>query len=124
MLRISLRALSGDAPTVMLATCLRICADGTLRGSDNCVVARSVDGCWQMGGKLHRDLDCDGPVNVRLTLRGETSRRLGPFTKVRTGAGVLYGDNNCLNIVVPGRVGDGACVQLTLISAGENNAKA
>ena len=117
MLRISLRALSGDIPTVMLASCLRICTDGTLRGSDNCVVAQNIDGCWQIGGKLHRELDCDGPVNVQLWMRGETPRRLGPFTKLRTGSGVLYGDDNCLNIVVPGRQG-GDCIQLTLLGVG------
>jgi hypothetical protein len=118
MLRISFRALSGDTPTLMLATCLRICTDGTLRGADNCVVANCVEGCWKVGGKLHRELECEGPVRLRLHMPGQPAPlHLGPFAHVRTAAGVLYGDGNCLNIVVPGRNPrrELDCVQLTLI---------
>jgi hypothetical protein len=118
MLRISFRTLSGDTPTLMLASCLRFCADGTLRGADHCIVAQGSEGCWKVGGKLHRELDCDGPVRLRLMMPGrEQPLELGPFASVRTSAGVLYTDNTCLNIMVPGRqprrAGD--CTQLTMI---------
>jgi hypothetical protein len=118
MLRISFRTLSGDTPTLMLASCLRISADGTLRGADHCVVAQSIDGCWKVGGKLHRELDCDGPVRLRLMMPGrEHPLELGPFANIRTSAGVLYSENTCLNILVPGRnprrVDD--CIQLTMV---------
>ncbi|HET9862590.1 MAG TPA: hypothetical protein VFP37_04045, partial [Steroidobacteraceae bacterium] len=70
MLRLNFRTLSGDAPTLMLASCLRFCDDGALRGADNCIVARSTEGCWRVGGKLHREFECDGPVRLRLTMPG------------------------------------------------------
>jgi hypothetical protein len=126
MLRISFRSLAGDAPTVMLASCLRICTDGTLRGADNCVVAHAIDGCWKVGGKLHRELECAGPVNLRLVMPGQDAPvRMGPFARLHTGAGLFYGDGACLDIVVPGRnprrAGD--CLQLTLIRDGANDGK-
>ena len=126
MLRIAFRSLSGDAPTMMLASCLRFCADGTLRGADNCVVARSEEGCWKVGGKLHRDLDCDGPVRLRLMVPGRgTPIEIGPFPALRTNAGVFFTDTLCLNVLAPGRqprrAGD--CTQLTLIWDGPNRGK-
>ena len=126
MLRISFRSLSGDTPTLMLASCLRICADGSLRGADNCVVAQCVEGCWKVGGRLHRELACEGPVHLRVLMPGrEVPVRMGPFAHVNTSAGLLYGDGACLNVVVPGRnprrVTD--CLQLTLIWDGANDGK-
>lgn len=126
MLRISFRSLSGDTPTVMLASCLRFCTDGTLRGADNCVVAQTVEGCWKVGGKLHRELECSGPVNLRLVMPGQDAPlRMGPFASLRTGAGLLYGDGACLNIVVPGRNPRRSddCLQLTLVWDGANDGK-
>lgn len=110
----------------MLAACVRFCADGTLRGPDNYVIARYLDGCWQVGGRLHREMDCEGPVRLRLTLNEqEPVRLLGPFQNLRTSGGVLYGDNSCLGISVPGR-GDRAdrrCHQLTLLGEGATHGK-
>lgn len=127
MLRVSFRSLVGDSPTVMLASCLRFCEDGTLRGSDHCIVAQSSDGFWKVGGKLHRELDCDGPVRVRLVVPGrDTPLEIGPFVRLRTNAGVLYADDVCLNILMPGRhprrYND--CVQLTLIWEGMRHGQA
>lgn len=118
MLRINFRTLSGDTPTLMLTSCLRISADGTLRGADHCVVAQNIDGCWKVGGRLHRELDCDGPVRLRLVMPGrEHPLDLGPFASLRTSAGVLYSESSCLNILVPGRNPRRAddCIQLTMI---------
>ena len=126
MLRISFRSLSGDVPTLMLASCLRIYSDGTLRGADNCVVAHSVEGCWKVGGKLHRELDCEGPVRLRLLMPGmDAPVHQGPYARLRTVTGVLYAGDTCLNILVPGRnprrAGD--CIQLTLIWEGTLDGK-
>lgn len=121
MLRLNFRATPGDSPTLMLAACVRFCADGTLRGPDNYVIARYADGCWQVGGRLHRELDCEGPVRLRLTLgESEPARMLGPFQHLRTSGGRLYGDNSCLDILMPGRGGEGdrRCHQLTLLGEG------
>jgi hypothetical protein len=121
MLRLNFRSLTGDSPTVMLASCLRFCADGTLRGSDNCVVARCLEGCWQVGGRMHRELECEGPVRVRLNL-GVHMRplQLGPFANLRTSGGLLYGDGVCLDVTLPGRAraGNGSGHELTLLSDG------
>ena len=104
MLRLNFLTLRGDAHTLMIAACVRFCADGTLRGPDNAIVARCLAGEWQVGGRLHREFECEGPVRVRLKLDSrEPVRLLGPFQLLRTRAGVLYGDDACLNIPMPGR---------------------
>ena len=110
----------------MLAACIRFCADRTLRASDNYVVARCVEGCWQVGGRLHRELDCEGPVRVRVTTGlNEPPVHFGPFAHVRTARGMLYGDDACLNILMPGRSPTGTSGhELTLLSVGGPNGKA
>jgi hypothetical protein len=109
LLRLNFHAGQGDSPTVMLATFVRFCADGSLRGPDNYVVAQCVEGMWQVGGRPHRELDCEGPVRVRVTAReGESSVQHGPFAHLRTIAGVLHGDEHCLHVCMPGRVSDSA----------------
>jgi hypothetical protein len=111
----------------MLAACVRFCADGTLRGPDNYVVARYLEGGWQVGGRLHRELECEGPVRLRLSLaERDVPRMLGPFRHLRTAGGLLYGDDACLNITLPGwRSSDaGACHQLTMLFEGEPRGKA
>jgi hypothetical protein len=127
MLRLNFRSMRGDSPTLMLAACVRFCADGTLRGPDNYVIARSQEGGWQVGGRLHRELDCEGPVRLRLSTGAhESPRYFGPFNHVRTAGGLLYGDDACLNIPLPGRNGQGQDPghQLTFLGEGESNAKA
>ncbi len=127
MFRLHFRTLKGDQPTSMHAHCLRFCADGTLRGPDNCVIARYLDGGWKLGGRIHREMECDGPVRVRLVrFAMQSPDYLGPFKHLHTAAGVLYGDDTCLHVFMPGfrSQGDGTCHQLTLVSEGEPNAKA
>ena len=102
----------------MLAACVRFCAAGTLRGPDNQIVARCAEGGWQVGGRVHRELECEGPVSLRLTMAArEAPQLLGPFRNLRTAGGVLYGDDACLNIRMPGRhtQGEGLCHQLTML---------
>jgi hypothetical protein len=93
----------------MLAAFVRFCADGTLRGPDNYVVARCVEGLWHVGGRTHRELDCDGPVRVRITPRAsETPVHHGPFRHLHTVNGVLHGDDASMHVVMPGRVANDA----------------
>jgi hypothetical protein len=69
---------------------------------------------------MHRELDCEGPVKLRCSMgANDTPVMLGPFAHVRTAAGMLYGDDSCLNIFVPGRNPgtSAACHELTLLSA-------
>ena len=69
---------------------------------------------------MHRELDCEGPVKLRFSMgANDAPVMLGPFAHVRTAAGMLYGDDSCLNIFVPGRNPgtSAACHELTLLSA-------
>ena len=103
-MRVSFHAGPGDSPTLMLASFVRFCADGSLRGPDNYVVARCIDGLWQVGGRAHRELDCKGPVRVRITPRpGEVPVHHGPFQNLRTVDGVLHADDSSLHVRMPGR---------------------
>src|SRR6187455_733866 len=93
MLRLNFRSTRGDAPTRTVAAFFRFCADGTLRGPENFLVARCVGGTWSLSGRTHRELDCEGPVRLRLSMGAhEAPVELGPFAHVRTAAGMLYGD--------------------------------
>ena len=126
MLRLNFRSGQGDPPTLMLAACVRFCADGTMRGPDNFVVARAVEGGWRVSGRLHRELECEGPVRLRLVVgQLDAPQLLGPFRQVRTLGGFLYGDEACLNVRVPGTAGGGPgrCHQLTMLSEASPNAK-
>ena len=103
----------------MLASHVRFCADGTMRGPDNYVVARCVGGLWHIGGRAHRELACEGPVQVRITPRGNAApAHRGPFGRLHTVNGVLHGDDTSLHVVLPGRVAENAtdCHELTFLS--------
>jgi hypothetical protein len=126
VLRLNFRSVRGDPPTLMLAACVRFCADGTMRGPDNYVVARAIEGGWQVSGRLHRELECEGPLRLRLVMdQRDAPKLLGPFQQVRTMGGILYGDDACLNVRVPGIPSNGAghCHQLTIFSEASPNAK-
>jgi len=45
----------------------RICADATLRGSDNAIAARYSERLWQLGPRQYRSFECSGPVFLRVT---------------------------------------------------------
>ncbi len=118
MLRLSFRSPIGEAPTRTAAAFFRFCADGTLRGPENYVVARCVGGTWTMGGRSHRELDCEGPVKLRVLMGAlDAPLLLGPFTQVRSAAGMLYGDERCLNVYLPGRnpATQAGCHELTML---------
>lgn len=119
LLRLNFHGGQGDPPTLMLAMFVRFCADGTLRGPDNYVVARCAEGLWQVGGRPHRELDCDGPVRVRIVANaGESPTQHGPFRQVRTVGGVLHADDCCLNVCMPGRASEFAarCHEMTFLT--------
>jgi len=119
MLTLTFHARGEITPTQMIAVFVRFCSDGTLRGPDNYVVARCVEDLWQVGGKSHHELGCDGPVRVRITSRPrEAPVHHGPFRKLHTVNGVLHGDDNSLHVLMPGRTANGTqqCHELTLLS--------
>jgi hypothetical protein len=119
VLRITFHGWKGDAPTLILAAFVRFCPDGTLRGPDNFLVARCVDGLWQLGGRAHRDLECEGPVRVRVISRErETPIHHGPFKNARAVNGVLHGDDACMHLRVPGGLAEDAtpCHEVAFLS--------
>lgn len=118
MLRLSFYSGQGDPPTLMLATFVRFCADGCLRGPDNSVAALCVQGVWQVGGRSHRELGCEGPVRVRITARkGGLSVQHGPFNQLRTIGGVLHADDCSLHVSMPGRIDEhaGTCHEISFL---------
>jgi len=119
MLRLTFHCGKGDSPTQILASFIRFCADGTLRGPDNYVVANCVEGLWHVSGRTHRELDCDGPVRVRITSRAnEAPVHHGPFRRLHTVNGVLHGDDASLHVLIPGRLatGETSCHELAFLS--------
>jgi hypothetical protein len=121
MLRLNFRTGKGESPKLILTSFVRFCADGTLRGPENYVVARCAETGWWVGGVLHRELECEGPLRLRLT--GGTGVPLvhyGPFAQVRTAGGEFYGDDAPLNIPIPGHSPEGARRghELTILSEG------
>lgn len=118
VLRLHFHAGLGDPPTLMLATFVRFCADGSLRGPDNYIVAQCAEGLWQVGGRTHRELDCEGPVRVRIITRaGESAIQHGPFKQLRTVGGVLHADDGCMHVAMPGRVSEFAakCHEISFV---------
>lgn len=115
MLHLSFRSPVGDAPTLITALFVRFCADGTMRAPDNYVVARRVDGAWNIRGRLHRELVCEGPVRLRVSRSKSDVAHLGPFRNVRASSGFLFGDEAPLDVRLPGE-GEGASQELTMLS--------
>lgn len=116
MLRVSFHVGSGDMPTLMLASFIRFCADGSLRGPDNYVVARCVDGLWIVGGRTHRELECEGPVRIRVTAKqGQPAVHHGPYPQVRTLNGILHAGDVNLHVGMPVRVSGDACHEVAFL---------
>lgn len=104
----------------MLAAFVRFCADGNLRGPDNYVIAHCAEGLWHVGGRTHRELDCEGPMRVRITRRpGDAPVYHGPFQHVRTVSGVLHAGDYSMNVSMPGRAqnGLGSCHEIAFLPA-------
>jgi len=110
-----------------VARYFRFCADGTLRGPENYLVARCEEGFWRLSGRMHREIECEGSVQLRLS-RGanRATQLLGPFTQLHTVAGVFYAGSDCLNIPLPGGKSDvpGDYQELTLLSGGQPDGQA
>lgn len=88
-----------DESRVMIrAAYFRICADSTLRGPDNAVVSRYLNGLWQLSSGRHRAFDCSGPVFLRVTGSDGRIQRVGPLQLVKVTGGAIFADNNCLAV--------------------------
>jgi hypothetical protein len=126
MLRLNFRTGKGESPKLILSAFVRFCADGTLRGPENYVVARCAETGWWVGGTLHRELECEGPLRLRVMRGvGEPLQHFGPFSQVRAAGGEFYGDDAPLHIPIPGSSPEVARRghELTMLSEGVKNGK-
>lgn len=76
----------------------RICADGTLRGPDNAVVSRYLNGLWELTRGRHRAFDCSGPVFLRVTASDGRREQVGPYQMVKVAGGAVFADNSCVAV--------------------------
>lgn len=103
MLRLLFHPGARGEPALARAPYFRLCSDGTLRGSDNSIVARREGNGWRLGQRLFCDWECTGPVKLRVrAARVADSALLGPFTALRVVDGRLYSQEQLLPITVPG----------------------
>jgi hypothetical protein len=119
MLRLTFHAALGDLAVQSRATYFRFCADATLRGPDNSLAATRVDGFWRIGQRLFRQMDCLGPVLLRVRRTpSAVPISMGPYNVVRAADGLMYGDDVCLSLRTPGwDSGLDACHEVSLLDA-------
>jgi hypothetical protein len=92
----------GAAPHALRATCFRFGADGTCRSGDNSIAATRENEGWRTCRGLYKDLECIGPVVVRVRkTRNGATESLGPFDFMRVTSGLLIGDAGDLDIRLP-----------------------
>jgi hypothetical protein len=95
---LSFRPLQNGSTILVRGAHFRICADGTLRGPDNTISARYLDGLWYLGHTRHTSFDCTGPILLRVTHRHGQRERIGPYDSIRTAYGTIFSGESCLGI--------------------------
>jgi hypothetical protein len=95
---LSFRPLHRESPVIVRGAHFRICSDGTLRGSDNTVAARYIDGLWHLGQRRHLSFECAGPIHLRVTNHHGRSERIGPYESVRAADGAIFTHDSCLGV--------------------------
>lgn len=98
MIVLAFRPVRGESPVIVRGAYFRISADGTLRGPDNAIVARYLNGLWQLTHGRHRLFDCSGPVFLRVTNRDGTRERGGPYEFVKAAGGAVFTHDSCLAV--------------------------
>jgi hypothetical protein len=98
LILLAFRPVRDESRVIVRGAYFRICADGTLRGPDNGVVASYLKGLWQLTHGRHRAFDCSGPVVLRITNSDGTRERRGPYDFVKAAAGAIFSDNSCVAI--------------------------
>ena len=119
MLILTFHAALGDSAIQSRATYFRLCADATLRGPDNALAATRFNDCWRVGQRLFRQMDCAGPVLLRVKRTPSAEPiSMGPYKLVRSSGGLMYGDDVCLSLHTPGWNGKlDACHEVSLLDA-------
>jgi hypothetical protein len=98
LITLSFRPLQSGSAIQVRGAHFRICADGTLRGPDNTIAARYLDGLWYLGHKRHVSFDCAGPIHLRVTNKYGRRERIGPYDSIRTGNGAIFTGDSCLGV--------------------------
>jgi hypothetical protein len=98
LIKLTFRSLDGDTAVLARGTYFRICPDETLRGPDNSITARYVDGLWQVAHRRHRAFECGGPVYLRVTAADGRREYLGPYDFVKASDGAILSRDGCLGI--------------------------
>jgi hypothetical protein len=107
LIRLTFRPLRGESSVLARAAYFRICADGTLRGSDNAVAAIYMPHFWQLGQRQFREFECSAPVYLRVTNCAGQRERIGPYDFVRAAEGALFTRECCLGTHSPDWKPDG-----------------
>src|ERR1700749_129676 len=76
----------------------RICVDETLRGPDNSIAARYVDGLWQLAHRRHRAFECGGPVYLRVTDVHGRCEHIGPYDFLKASDGAIFSRDGRLGV--------------------------
>ena len=98
MIVLAFRPMRDESRVIVRGAYFRICADETLRGPDNAIVARYLNGLWQLTHARHRAFDCTGPVFLRLTNSDGTREHAGPYEFVRAAGGAIFTQDSCLAV--------------------------
>jgi hypothetical protein len=98
LIKLTFRPLDGEATVLVRGTYFRICPDETLRGPDNSIAARYVDGLWQVAHRRHRAFECEGPVYLRVTSADGRRANIGPYDFLKASDGAILSREGCLGI--------------------------
>lgn len=101
MILLAFRPIRGDHVAVVRGAYFRICADGTLRASDNTVTARYADGLWLLGRRQHRMLECHEAVYLRITHGSGGRESIGPYESLTVAGGAIFANQSYLGAHAP-----------------------
>lgn len=96
MIKLTFRPLDSESTVLVRALYFRICPDETLRGSDNAIAARYVNGMWQLAHRRHRAFECMGPVYLRVTDIAGRREYMGPYDFLKASDGAIFTRDACL----------------------------
>jgi hypothetical protein len=95
---LSFRPLQNGSAVLVRGAHFRISPDGTLRGPDNTIAARYVDGLWHLGQRPHLSFECTGPIYLRVTHRYGRRESIGPYASIRAANGAIYTNDSCIGV--------------------------
>jgi hypothetical protein len=98
LIKLTFRPLDGESTVLVRGTYFRICPDETLRGPDNSIAARYVDGLWRLAHRRHRAFECADPVYLRVTGFDGHREFIGPYDFLKASDGAILTRDSCIGI--------------------------